>query len=101
MNSNSVDQTLQRARGALTPSAKERAHVLELLGARFPELAASRVPALGSSSAFPQGRAPSAARNGASRSAVWPAIRAAGAGGVALGVGLVAAGFVAGYIARG
>lgn len=89
MSSKSIDRTLEGARAALTPSSNERARVLERLGVRFPELASSTGLPIGNL----QQRLPSAD----ARAGFWQTIRGTGAAGVALGAGLVAAGFVAGY----
>ena len=93
MNSNSIDRTLQRARGDLTPSSNERAHVLERLGVRFPELASSGGLPLESNLEPRPERLPSSE----ARSGFWQTIRGTGAAGVTLGAGLVAAGFIAGF----
>jgi type IV secretory pathway VirB10-like protein len=58
--------------------------VLERLGQRFPQLASS-------SPNFPAAATPPR---------LWPALRATGASGAALGAGLVLAGFIAGYVAK-
>ncbi len=99
MNSSSVDRALQRARGALTPDPSARARVLGRLEMRFPELADGAGAELESSATLGRSR-PDAARGGASRPGLWRAIRATGAGGAALGTGLVMAGFIAGYATR-
>jgi hypothetical protein len=92
MTADSIDRTLQRARGALTPSSSERAHVLERLGVRFPELASSAGLNIESNLQPRPERLPSSEP----RAGFWRTIRGTGAGGAALGAGLVAAGFIAG-----
>jgi hypothetical protein len=96
MTSDSIDRTLQRARGALTPSSNERGHVLERLGVRFPELASS-AGLTAESNLQPR---PEGLRSSEAPAGFWRTIRGTGAGGVSLGAGLVAAGFIAGYAVK-
>ena len=93
MNANSIDRTLQGARGALTPSSNDRGRVLERLGVRFPELASSAELTIASSVQPRPGQLPSTEI----RTGFWRTIRGTGPGGVTLGAGLGAAGFIAGY----
>lgn len=93
MNANSIDRTLQGARGALTPSSDDRGRVLERLGVRFPELASSAGLSIAASGQPRPERLPSSE----ARAGFWRTIRGTGAGGVTLGAGLVAVGFIAGY----
>src|SRR5262245_15650205 len=84
--SDSIDRALLCAKSGLSPDDFDRARVLGHLESRYPELAPAAMRPPGTEQV--------------ARAGFWQAVRATGAGGAALGMSLVAAGFAIGYGSR-